>query len=252
MQADLCQPSTLKTAFSGADAVYGVTNFYDSANATDSLNEARQGCTMADLAKETGVKLFIWSTVPSALLVSKAHFDSPRLVENKFYVSQYLKYKKVPHVDVYLGFYMDNWINFGQISKVADGVIEITQPRLNPDVKLGMTWIKRDLGRVVAGILGKFFKGEDVLGRSFCCVSGQYNTNDLRDTIQQELGVKARINTPPAVGIRDLDVMYDYYNVWGVYRDIAIPDPATSSLIGKFSSLSDYVKEEMGPAIKNL
>jgi hypothetical protein len=41
---------------------------------------------MADIAKETGVKLFIWSTVLSALLRSSAHFDSPRLVENKFYV----------------------------------------------------------------------------------------------------------------------------------------------------------------------
>jgi uncharacterized protein YbjT (DUF2867 family) len=119
VQADLSQPRTLQDAFTGADAVYGVTNFYDGANAADSLDEARQGCAMADMAKETGVKLFIWSTVPSALLRSSAQFDSPRLVENKFTVSQYLKYKKVPHVDLYLGFYMDNWINFGQIAKAA-------------------------------------------------------------------------------------------------------------------------------------
>jgi hypothetical protein len=229
-----------------------VTNYYDIVNVPDSLNEARQGCIMADIAKETGVKLFIWSTVPSALLRSSAQFDSPKLVENKFYVSQYLKYKKVPHVDLYLGFYMDNWINFGQIKKVADGTIEIVQPCMKPDVKVGMTWIKRDLGRVVVGILGKFFKGEDVLGQSFYCVTGQYNMNELRDTIQQELGHETRIITPPATGVRDLDIMYDFYNVWGVYRDIETPDPSTLTLIGKFSSLSDYVKEAVGPAITSL
>jgi hypothetical protein len=138
-------------------------------------------------------------------------------------------------MDMYLGFYMDNWINFGQISKDINRVIKIMQPRLKLDIKLGITWVKQDLGYVITGILSKFFKGKDILGRSFYCISGQYNTNDLCDTIQQELGVKACINTPPAVGISDLDVMYNYYNVWGVYRDIEILDPATSSLIGKFA-----------------
>ncbi|KAL1962120.1 hypothetical protein VTN77DRAFT_587 [Rasamsonia byssochlamydoides] len=209
---------------------------------------------MADIAMETGVKLFIWSTVPSALLRTRAKFDSPRLVENKFTVSQYLKYRKVPHVDLYLGFYMDNWINFGQISKTADGsTIEISQPKLHPDVKIGMVWIERDLGRTVSAILDRFHEHPDVvLGRSFYCVSGQYSTNDFKDCIKREIGCDSRVLTPSTSGLRDLDIMYDYYNVWGVYRDVEIPDPTTEGLVRKFSSLSEFVKGAVVPFVKTL
>jgi uncharacterized protein YbjT (DUF2867 family) len=254
VKADISQPSTLVEVFRGAEAVYALSNFYDSKVQEDTLEEARQGCNMADIAKETGVKLFIWSTVPSAFLRTSAKFDSPRLVENKFMVSQYLKYKKVPHIDLYLGFYMDNWINFGQISKAADGsTIEIAQPRLHPDTKVGMIWVEQDLGRTVSAILDKFQdKPDAILGRPFYCVSAQYSTNDFSNLVKQEIGCDSRVVTPSTSGLKDLDVMYDYYNVWGVYRDVDIPDPQTEELVGKFSSLSDFVKGAVSPFVRTL
>jgi hypothetical protein len=117
-------------AFQGAEAVFALTNFYDPKNIQNPLDEARQGCAMADIAKEMDVKVVLWSTVPSALVRTGAKFDSPRLVENKFTVSQYLKYREIPHIDVYLGFFMDNWINFRSICKAEDGAIEVHQPLL--------------------------------------------------------------------------------------------------------------------------
>jgi hypothetical protein len=251
-KANLSQPSTLKDAFTGATVVYGMTNYYDAENVADGLNEARQGCAMVDIAKEAGVQLFIWSTIPSALLRSAAQFDSPRLVENKFTISQYLKYRKVPHVDLHLGFYMDNWLNFGQVAEGKDGVVEIAQPRMKPETKIGMVYLEKDLGPVVDGILSKFFEGEDILGQAFYCVSALQSTNDFCETVQRELGVDARVLTPPTTGFKDLDIMYDFYNVWGVYRDIEIPHPETLSLVGKLSTMSDFVTEQVAPFLKSL
>ena len=68
LRADISDKLTLGPAFRGAEAVFAVTNCYDPQIQKDTLEEARQGCKMADVAKEQGVELFIWSTVPSALV----------------------------------------------------------------------------------------------------------------------------------------------------------------------------------------
>lgn len=252
VQADFSDRETLVKAFEGAEAVYAVTNYYDSKVQDDTLEEARQGCTIADIAKETGVKLVIWSTVPSALIRTGARFNSPRLVENKFTVSQYLKHHKVPHVDLYLGFYMDNWINFGQISKANDGAIEVAQPVMKPDTTIGMIWTERDLGRTVAAILTKYQTNPEIIAGPVYCVSGQWSTDDLVEEIRKQTGKAARFVPGPTSGLTDLDIMYHYYNEWGVYRDVQIPHPKTADLGLKYSTIAEYVREAVVPFIKTL
>jgi hypothetical protein len=250
----MSNPPTLVKAFQGAEVVFAVTNFYDPHILENPLEEARQGCAVADIAKETNVKLVLWSTVPSAPLRTGARFDSPRLVENKFTVSQYLKYRKIPHIDVYLGFYMDNWTNpyFGAITKAQDGAIEVHQPVLKIETKLGMVWAEHDLGRTVVGILENYRDKPDMLGKPIYCVGGQYSTGDLVEEIKRQTGGQARMVGAPTSGAKDLDEMYGYYNEWGVYRDVQIPHPKTTELGVTLSSLSDFVREEVLPLIKTL
>lgn len=247
IEADMSNPPSLVKAFQGAEAVFAVTNFYDPKILQDSLEEARQGCAMADIAKATGVRLFMWSTVPSALLVTGAKFNSPRLVENKFTVSQYLKHREIPHIDVNLGFFMDNWINFTSISKADDGSIEVHQPIVKPQTKLGMVWVKRDLGRTIIAILKNYQDKPQILGKPIYCVGGQYSTEDVVEEIKRQTGRDARVITLPTSGAKDLDEMYHYYNEWGVYRDVQIPHPKTIELGVTFSSLSSFVREAIIP-----
>jgi hypothetical protein len=254
VEADMSNPPTLVKAFQGAEVVFAVTNFYDPRILENPLEEARQGCAVADIAKETNVKLVLWSTVPSALLRTGARFDSPRLVENKFTVSQYLKYREIPHIDVYLGFYMDNWTNpyFGAITKAQDGAIEVHQPVLKVETKLGMVWAEHDLGRTVVAILESYRDKPEMLGKPIYCVGGQYSTGDLVEEIKRQTGRQARMVGAPTSGAKDLDEMYGYYNEWGVYRDVQIPHPKTTELGVILSSLSDFVREEVVPFIKTL
>jgi uncharacterized protein YbjT (DUF2867 family) len=252
VEADMSDPPTLVKAFQGAEAVFAVTNFYDPRILQNPLEEARQGCALADIAKETNVKVVLWSTVPSALLRTGARFDSPRLVENKFTVSQYLKYRQVPHIDVYLGFYMDNWINFSSISNAQDGAIEVYQPILKAETKLGMVWTERDLGRTIIGILKNYRDKSDMLGKPIYCVGGQYSTGEVVEEIKRQTGRETRMVSTPTSGAKDLDDMYGYYNEWGVYWDVQIPHPKTTELGLAFSSLSDFVREAVLPFIKTL
>ena len=252
VEADMSDPPSLVKAFQGAEAVFAVTNFYDPNILQNPLEEARQGCAVADIAKETNVKVVLWSTVPSALMVTGARFDSPRLVENKFTVSQYLKYCEIPHIDVYLGFYMDNWINFSCISKAPDGVIEVYQPILKPETKLGMVWTENDLGRTIIAILNNYRQKPEMLGKPIYCVGGQYSTQDVVDEIIRQTGREARMVSTSTSGAKDLDDMYSYYNEWGVYKNVQIPHPKTTELGLTFSSLSEFVREAAIPYIKTL
>jgi uncharacterized protein YbjT (DUF2867 family) len=252
VEGDMSDPRTLIPAFQGAEAVFAVTNFYDPRILANPLEEARQGCAVADIAKETGVKLVLWSTVPSALLRTGATFDSPRLVENKFTVSQYLKYRQIPHIDVYMGFYMDNWINFSSITKAQDGAIEVHQPVFKPETTIGMVWTERDLGRTIIGILRNYRDKSDMLGKPIYCVGGQYSTGDVVEEIKRQTGCESRMVCAPTSGAKDLDDMYGYYNEWGLYRDVQIPHPKTTELGLTFSSLSDFVREAALPFIETL
>lgn len=252
IEADMSDAASLVRAFQGAEAVFAMTNFYDPKIMQDSLEEARQGCTMADVAKEQGVELFIWSGVPSALLRTGAKFNSPRLIENKFTVSQYLKYRQIPHIDLYLGFFMDNWINFSSISKSKDGVIEVSQPLLHPETKLGLVWLERDLGRTVLAILNNYQNRPEMLGKPIYCVSGQYSTRDFVEEIKKQTGGESQMVSMATSGAQDLDTMYGYYNEWGLYRDVEIPHPKTTELGLTFASLSDFVREEVVPFTKSL
>src|SRR5258708_39579680 len=60
VEADLAKPETLKVAFEGAHGVFLVTDFW----AHGSTDELTQATAAIRAAKETGLKHFVWSTLP--------------------------------------------------------------------------------------------------------------------------------------------------------------------------------------------
>lgn len=59
-QADMDDKESLRKALKGAYAVFSVTNFWE---ILDGAREKQQGINVADVAKEEGVQLFVWSNV---------------------------------------------------------------------------------------------------------------------------------------------------------------------------------------------
>ncbi len=252
VKAHFNDPTSLRTAFEGAEAVYALTNFYDAENQSNKVHEAQQGIMIADAAKEAGVKFLIWSTVPSAFLRTKGKFESPRLVENKFYVSAYLKQIKMPHVDMYLGFYYDNWANFNLLSVGSDGTIELIQPVMKPEQKLGMIWVERDLGPTVDAILKNYRTKPDLLADAVYCVGGFHSAADVAREIQRQTGKETRVVTAPTSGFEDLDIMYEYYNQCSLYNEFPIPTKESQQLGIRSHTMEDFVREGAVPHINKL
>ncbi|OAL44423.1 NAD(P)-binding protein [Pyrenochaeta sp. DS3sAY3a] len=247
---DMSAPETLKGALTGAEAVFIVTNFYDLVD--NSMEEARQGCRMADLAEETGIKLFIWSSIKSALVRTGARYKSNPLVENKSVVTRYLEYKKIPHVVVYLGWYYDNFTNWNCISKAEDDSIVLTQPLLSPNAPQGFCWVEKDLGPTVAAILAKYRTDQEVLKREIFAVSRHDTLGNVVREIEKQSGRKVVLKTPTTTGIKDLDELYGYENEYGILTDIPLPDPWTVSLGVEFHGLEQWVREVALPYINAL
>ncbi|KAK4948695.1 hypothetical protein LTR10_012699 [Elasticomyces elasticus] len=251
-KAHFLDPASLVAAFKGVEVVYALTNFYDPENQANPLQELEQGIIIADAAKEAGVQFFIWSTVPSALLRMKGRFESTRLVENKFYVSAYLKQINLPHIDLYLGFYYDNWINFGLVSLASDGTIQVIQPILQPETKIGMVWTQRDLGPTVDVVLKKYRTTPGLLNGEIYCVGGYNSTADFARELQKQTGKTVRIVGGPTTGFQDLDTMYEYYNRHSVYSEFELPKKESLDLGIRFHTLEDYVREVAVPYVNKL
>src|ERR1700675_4192668 len=65
VEADLDRPETLKAAFEGAYGVFLVTNFREAGT-----DELKQAAAAVHAAKDSGVKHFVWSTLPDVEAIS--------------------------------------------------------------------------------------------------------------------------------------------------------------------------------------
>src|SRR5260370_25798497 len=71
LEADLDKPETLKAAFEGAHGVFLVTNFYAGAD------ELKQATAAVRPPKNSGVTIFVWSTLPDVEAISGGNVNAP-------------------------------------------------------------------------------------------------------------------------------------------------------------------------------
>ncbi|KAJ7606982.1 NmrA-like family-domain-containing protein [Mycena polygramma] len=111
---NLFDKESLKKAIRGSEAVFGVTNFYDSAvfTAEDRTGgaEITQGKNLVDAAKEEGVEFFIWSELHLDLRLSSQRQGA--VEGDKAAVADYLKASGVPHAVLQTGIFGENLWTF--------------------------------------------------------------------------------------------------------------------------------------------
>lgn len=105
VHGDLDDPSSYRSALSGAYGVFSVQNFWESGYD----GEVREGIALADAAKAAGVKHFVYSSVASAQRkTGLSHFES------KWNIEQHIRAIGIPHTILRPVFFMDNWQVFGR------------------------------------------------------------------------------------------------------------------------------------------
>ncbi|KAB5593176.1 hypothetical protein CTheo_3406 [Ceratobasidium theobromae] len=112
ISCDLGCEEQVTAALHGAYAVFGLTNFWEHGEEA----EIKQGKNLANAAKVSRVKHFIWSSLP--------HTNgclAPRHWESKVAVEKYLNDIGVPTTALFAAFYFENLWMFFPPKKLPDG-----------------------------------------------------------------------------------------------------------------------------------
>ncbi|PKL84298.1 MAG: nucleoside-diphosphate sugar epimerase [Ignavibacteriae bacterium HGW-Ignavibacteriae-3] len=195
---DIDNFESLKSAFTGAYAVYAVTFFWEHFSVDKELSQAEM---IAKAAKEAGVKHIIWSTLEDTrkwvplednrmpTLQGKykvPHFDGKGQA-NKFFTDLGL-----PVTFLQTSFYWDNFIHFGMgPKKTADDTYALTLPM--GDKKLpGIA--AEDIGKCAYGI---FKKGNDFISKTVSIAGGHTSGKEMAESMGKALGKNVIYNSVP-------------------------------------------------------
>ena len=236
--ADIDDRQSMHRAFEGAYGAFCVTFFWAHFSVEREMAEAR---TMAELAKETGVKHVIWSTLEDTRKWVSLSDDRMPTLQGKYKVPHldgkgeadaYFAELGVPTTWLLTSFYWDNFIGFGMGPQPGpDGKLAITLPM--GDKKLpGIA--AEDIGKCAYGI---FRRGSEFIGKRVG-VSGEHlSGSEMAAAFSEALGREVRYNSisPEAYrslgfpGADDLGNMFQFKRDFNEYfRGARDPEVARS------------------------
>lgn len=144
VEGDMADRESLDAALSGCEAAFGVTNYFEHADA-----EYQLGAQFLDAVVDSAVEHLVLSTLPSARALSAGTLEVPHF-EQKARLEKLVRQKEIIATFVHVAFYFENFIYNCPPRRQADGSYAFGFPlgdALLPAVAVG------DVGGVVAAIL---------------------------------------------------------------------------------------------------
>ncbi|MDP2365945.1 MAG: NmrA/HSCARG family protein [Ignavibacteria bacterium] len=199
MAVDIDNPESLKIAFKDTYGVYAVTFFWEHFSPEKENAEAK---SIAQAAKEAGIKHIIWSTLEDTRKwIPLSDNRMPTLGNGKYKVphfdgkgesNKYFTEQNLPVTFLLTSFYWDNFIYFGM------------GPKKGPDGKLAITLPMGDkkLPGIAADDIGKsaysiFKEGNDFIGKTIGISGGHLTGKMMADSFTKALGQEVVYNAVP-------------------------------------------------------
>ena len=207
VQGDLDNRSSLEGALEGAYGVFSVQNFYEGGYE----GEVRQGTTLADVAKESGVQHVVYSSVGSAHRETGVpHFDSKGEIE------QYKREAGLPLTILRPVFFMQNWEMMRD--QILDGTL--AQP-LDPDKPLQQVNVE-DIGAFAAMA---FESPDEWIGREVDLAGDELTMPEAAEAFSLVTGREVSYYQVPWDQFREqmgeeMTVMYEWFNDVGYEADV--------------------------------
>ena len=216
---DLDDAGSLRRALAGVHGAYFVTNFWEHFSADKEIAQVR---TMAQAAKEAGVRHAIWSTLEDTRIrVPLSDSRMPTLhgkwkvphFDGKGEADRFFRDAGVPTTFLLTSFYWDNLIHFGMNPKKGpDGRLALTVPM--GDRKLpGIA--AEDIGRCALGV---FKRGPEFIGKTVGIAGDHPTIGQMAASLSRALGKEVVYNAVPFDAYRafgfpgadDLGNMFQY------------------------------------------
>ena len=185
VQADLNDPESVKTAVTGSNAVFAVTNYWETMSKPI---EVKQGRNIAEACKATGVEHLIWASLPHAVKLTNGELKHIEHFDSKAEIQEYIESIKgeTGMTATYWlpGFFMSNLK--GMISLDKSGVPTLKLPLEGDKTKVGLLDVVSDTGKFIAGVL--LASRQKMDGFSVQGVSEWTTTNEIAKTISRVTG----------------------------------------------------------------
>jgi uncharacterized protein YbjT (DUF2867 family) len=212
---DFKNKRSLQDAFSGIDTLFFVTDAWDPSQRGD--DELRAGTLVVDVAKESGIKNIIYSTLCNVDEISNhevtvPHFTNKALVEEHINT---LGFEKTAFVE--MGHYFTNW--FGLLKQVqGDGSIIFTLPI---DVKFPNVDVN-----LIGPVVREIIKDPERFDKKHILIKNtDISGDDFAEQASRVLGKTCRFNYLPyreysELGFesaKELADMYVFFKDYGFY-----------------------------------
>jgi uncharacterized protein YbjT (DUF2867 family) len=253
VKAELDDFDSLKKSFSGAYGVYGVTNFWEHFSPE---KEKAQAKSIANAAKDAGVKHIIWSTLEDTRnFIPLTDNRMPTLGNGQYKVphfdgkgesNKYFTELNLPVTLLNTSFYWDNFIYFGM------------GPKKGPDGKLALSLPigERKLAGIAAEDIGKsaygiFKNGSEFIGKTVAITGGNLTGKQMADSFAKALGEEVFFNPIPFdvyrgfgfPGADDLGNMFQFYHDFEEYFCGVRSVDFTKSINPELKSFDNWLNE---------
>ena len=228
VQADLDDVESLKKAFAGAHAVFGVTNFWEHFSAE---KEKAQAKNIADAARAAGVKHVVWSTLEDTRTLMSADDTRMPMLQQKYRVPHFdakaeanAYFAGLPVTYLVTSFYWDNLYMFGLAPKRdKDGKYSWAFP-MGTAKMAGIA--AEDIGKTAYGILKA---GQQYVGKTVGILGEALTIEEMGQKLSKGLGL-------PSI----------YYHAAGADEYRGYGFPGADEMGNMFQVYRDFEKQVLG------
>jgi uncharacterized protein YbjT (DUF2867 family) len=195
VSADVDNPASLERAFKGAYGAYCVTNFWEHFSPEKEMAQAR---SMAEAAKQNGLKHVVWSTLEDSRKFVPLDDNRMPTLQGKYKVPHfdakgeadaYFTQLGVPTTFLLTSFYWDNFIHFGMgPKKDQNGKYAITLPMGEKQLP---SIAAEDIGKCAYGI---FKQGQEYIGKTVGIAGEHLTGGQMAVALGKALGQEVRYN----------------------------------------------------------
>lgn len=164
-------------------------------------------------------------------------------------MDDYIREKNYPACFLYTGNFYENMILRSHMRyDAAADTIEFRQPIVNPDTKLAMLFVEKDLSGVVKAVLDRWGAQRDRLAHRYLyCTDARVSPNDILACVERVSGKRAVYRRLETTGWKDRDVMFQLYNDCEMYGAKEIPDDNVLALGVELHGVEDFVRSRLLP-----
>jgi uncharacterized protein YbjT (DUF2867 family) len=230
VKGDMKNESELRNAMKGIHAIFALTAFWD----PDTMfKEQELGKKIVDISKESGVKHFIWSSLPNVAKISNNKYHVPHFTD-KAIVAEYAQEKGLFCTFVAPAFYYQNFATFFP-PKNENGTMIFSMPM--PESKKLTAFDVADTGAAVVTALNNPQEWKD----KFIALAGDHmHPQDYISTYTKVTGIPAKyVAVPtdvwakyPFPGAKEVAEMFAWFNEFTYFgpHDFTIGKKANPNL----------------------